>query len=95
MSLDKKNVQEIALLSRLSVSESECEELSNDLGNILSLVEQMNSVDTAGTEPMAHPLAITARLREDRITETDQRDLFQSIAPEVDQGHYLVPKVIE
>ena len=95
MSLDKKNVQHIAHLSRLMVSDSEAGKYSQDLSRILALVEQMNAVDTTGIEPMAHPLEITARLREDRITETDQRDRFQSIAPEVDQGLYLVPKVIE
>ena len=63
--------------------------------NILGLVEQMNSVDTRDVEPMAHPLEITARLREDEITEIDQRQRFQAIAPEVEQGLYLVPRVIE
>ena len=95
MSLDKKNIQHIAILSRLSVDESESGEYSQDLTRILSLVEEMNSVNTDGIEPMAHPLDLHARLREDRVTETDQRDHFQAIAPEVDQGHYLVPKVIE
>ena len=95
MSLDKKNIQHIATLSRLSVSDSESEEYSQDLSNILMLVEQMNAVDTSGIEPMAHPLEITARLRPDEITETNQRDHFQAIAPEVAKGLYLVPKVIE
>lgn len=95
MSLDKKTIQHIATLSRLSVSESESEEYRQDLSNILTLVEQMKTVETKDIEPMAHPLEITCRLREDAITETNQRDYFQSIAPEVEQGHYLVPKVIE
>jgi len=95
MSIDKKNIQHIATLSRLLVSESECESYSGDLSNILGLVEQMNSVDTRDVEPMAHPLEITARLREDEITEIDQHQRFQAIAPEVEQGLYLVPRVIE
>ncbi len=95
MSLDKKTVQHIATLSRLSVTDGESEEYSRVLSSILELVEQMNTVDTRNIEPMAHPLQITARLREDRVTESNQRDQFQSIAPEVEQGHYLVPRVIE
>jgi len=95
MSLDKKTIQHIATLSRLSVPDSESEEYSQDLSNILTLVEQMKTVDTKDIEPAAHPLEITCRLREDKITETNQRDYFQSIAPEVEQGHYLVPRVIE
>lgn len=95
MSLDKKTVQEIAVLSRLSVSDPESEELARDLSNILDLVEQMNSVDTSGIEPMAHPMDLAARLRDDVVTESDDRQSYQAIAPEVESGHYLVPKVIE
>ncbi len=95
MSLDSKQVQDIATLSRLSLDDSECQEIGKDLDNILQLVEQMNSVSTDNITPMAHPMELNARLREDSVTEHDQRDQFQSIAPEVEQGHYLVPKVIE
>lgn len=95
MSLDKKTVQEIAVLSRLSVSDPESEELARDLSNILDMVEQMNSVDTSGIEPMAHPMDLAARLRDDVVTESDDRQSYQAIAPEVESGHYLVPKVIE
>ncbi|MCG8323940.1 MAG: Asp-tRNA(Asn)/Glu-tRNA(Gln) amidotransferase subunit GatC [Thiotrichales bacterium] len=95
MSLDKKTIQHIATLSRLSITDEESESYRHDLSNILNLVEQMNAIDTTGIEPMAHPLELTARLRDDAITESDQRDHFQKIAPQVDEGHYLVPKVIE
>lgn len=95
MSIDKRNVEKIAHLSRLSLSESEISDLSSDLSNILGLVEQMNSVDTQSILPLAHPLEINARLRADEVTEKNQRDQYQSIAPEVERGHYLVPKVID
>ena len=65
------------------------------LNDILAMVDQMGAVDTTGVEPMSHPQEATQRLREDRVTETDQRELFQSIAPAVEDGLYLVPKVIE
>jgi aspartyl-tRNA(Asn)/glutamyl-tRNA(Gln) amidotransferase subunit C len=67
----------------------------SELSNILQMVEQMNSVDTRTVVPMAHPMEAGQRLRADEITETDQRELFQSIAPQVEAGLYLVPKVIE
>lgn len=95
MSLEKSDVEKIAHLARLAVSEDELDSVASDLSNILDLVEQMNAVDTTGVEPMAHPLHMLQRLREDVVTEMDQRDLFQSIAPETENGLYLVPKVIE
>ena len=84
-----------ALLARLSISEEDISNYLHDVSNILSLVEKMNDVDTDNIEPLAHPLEITARLRDDKVTETNQRTHFQKIAPAVDNGHYLVPKVIE
>ena len=65
------------------------------LNDILAMVDEMNAADTAGVEPMSHPQEVTQRLREDRITEADQREIFQSLAPAVGDGLYLVPKVIE
>ena len=95
MSLDKTEVEKIAWLARLAMDENTIPEYQQDLGNILNLVEQMNKVETDAIEPMAHPLEIKARLRRDEITETNQREKFQEIAPAVENGHYLVPKVIE
>ena len=95
MSLDNNNIKNIAWLARLGMTEQEVAEYQDDLSNILDLVETMNQVDTSSLEPLAHPLEINARLRADTVTEKDQRNLFQSIAPDVDEGHYLVPKVIE
>lgn len=95
MSLDKSDIDKIAWLARFSISEEDIPNYLHDVSNILKLVEKMNSVNTDNIEPLAHPLEITARLRDDKVTETDQREHFQKIAPVVDNGHYLVPKVIE
>ncbi len=95
MSLDKSDIDKIAWLARISISEEDTPNYLQDVSNILELVEKMNNVDTDNIEPLAHPLEITARLRDDKVTETNQRSHFQEIAPAVDNGHYLVPKVIE
>lgn len=95
MLLNKSDVEKIAHLARLEVTEADIPLYANNLSNILNLVEQMNVIDTTGVEPMAHPLDASQRPRPDIITETDQRELFQSIAPQVEAGLYLVPKVIE
>jgi len=95
MSLDNKEVSQIAYLSRLQVEESSLESITADLNNILNLVEQLSELDTDSVEPMAHPLSMTQRLREDEVTETDQSESFQSIAPKTGKSHYLVPTVIE
>ena len=95
MSLVKSDVEKIAHLARLAIDESVIPDYTRDLNNILSLVEQMSAVDTDGISPMAHPLDAVQRLRDDVVSETDQRELFQSIAPKTEAGVYLVPKVIE
>lgn len=95
MSFAKTEIEKIAWLARLSLAEEDIPGYSKDLTNILSLVEQMNTIDTTTVEPLAHPLELKARLREDTITEPDERDHFQEIAPLVENGYYLVPKVIE
>ncbi|HLF95890.1 MAG TPA: Asp-tRNA(Asn)/Glu-tRNA(Gln) amidotransferase subunit GatC [Methylococcaceae bacterium] len=93
--LNAEDVNKIAWLARLKIDADKAESYARDLSGILDFVAQMNAVDTAGIEPLAHPLDQTQRLRPDRVTEPDQRELFQSIAPQVDAGLYLVPKVIE
>ena len=95
MSLARDDVQKIANLARLAVSEDESEPLARDLSRILDLVAQMDAADTDGVEPMAHPLHMAQRLRPDEVTETNQRDKYQGIAPLTEDGLYLVPKVIE
>jgi len=95
MSLTTDDVKRIAHLARLEISEHEVQATLNQLSGILGLIEEMQAVDTSGIEPMSHSQDVTQRLREDAVTETDQRELFQSIAPAVENGLYLVPKVIE
>jgi len=95
MSLDKEAVSRIAYLARLGVDEAEYETYARNLSDILKFVEQLNAVDTTGVEPMAHPMDARQRLRRDQVSETDQREQFQRVAPRVEAGLYLVPRVIE
>ncbi len=95
MSLDADQVRKIAHLARLAVDESAIPEYARNLSRILELAEQMNAVDTKGIEPLAHSLNASQRLRPDEVTEADRRQHFQAIAPQVEAGLYLVPKVIE
>lgn len=95
MALTDSDVKKIAHLARLAVAGQDIPAYARNLSNIMGLVEQMNAVDTRAVTPMAHPLELPARLRPDQISETNQRELFQSIAPQVEAGLYLVPKVIE
>jgi len=95
MSLSITDVKRIAHLARIEVNDVEAEATLYKLSGILGLIEQMQAVDTTGITPMSHSQDLTQRLREDVVTETNQRELFQSIAPAVENGLYLVPKVIE
>ena len=95
MSLTIDDVKKIARLARLAVSEQEAQTAHAQLSNIFGLIAEMQAVDTSGIEPMSHAQDVTLRLREDKITEGNQRELFQSIAPQVEAGLYLVPQVIE
>lgn len=95
MALDQDQVRKIATLARLQLDENQIADYQTNLSNILDLVDQLSAVDTSGIEPMAHPLDAVQRLRADVVTEENQREHFQKIAPAVDQGHYLVPRVVE
>jgi aspartyl-tRNA(Asn)/glutamyl-tRNA(Gln) amidotransferase subunit C len=95
MSLTLEQVQRIAHLARIELSAAQSETTLSQLNDIFAVIEQMQAVDTRGVEPMAHAQDLAQRLREDRVTEADQRDSFQQVAPEVEAGLYLVPKVIE
>ena len=95
MSLNSADIKRIAHLARIEVSDTEAEATLTKLTGILGLIEQMQAVDTTGIVPMSHSQDVTQRLRDDVVTETNQRELFQSIAPAVEDGLYLVPKVIE
>lgn len=95
MSLSKEDVEKIAHLARIALTDEDIPAYASNLSNILGLVDQMEQVDTSGITPMAHPQALSARLRPDEVTASDQHELFQEHAPQVEAGLYLVPKVIE
>ena len=95
MSLTLDDVKRIAHLARIEVGESEAEGYLAQLSSILGLVEEMQAVNTDGIEPMAHAQDVVLRLREDAVSETDRRAAYQAVAPQVEAGLYLVPKVIE
>ena len=95
MSLSIEEVRRIAALARIEVSDDQALATQAQLNDIFALIGEMQAVDTAAVEPMSHAGDLTLRLREDAVTECDQRELFQSIAPRVEGGLYLVPKVIE
>lgn len=95
MSLSLDDVKKIAHLSRLALPDEELRALNKDLGNILKLVTKMDAIDTKDVAPLAHPYDTTQPLRQDTVSENDQRELFQSIAPQTQAGLYVVPQVIE
>lgn len=95
MALERSDVEKIAHLARLGLNDADIPRTTETLNTILGLIDQMQAVDTQDIEPLAHPLETTQRLRADRVTEQNQRDAYQAIAPAVENGLYLVPKVIE
>ena len=95
MTLKTEEVRNIAHLARLQIDDTDVEQYTSELSSILAIFDQMNTHDTTDILPMAHPMDATQRLRPDVVTETNQRDKFQSIAPDVEQHLYRVPKVIE
>ena len=95
MTIERKDVQIAAHLARIAIEEHDIEGYTQDLSNILNLVDQMQQVNTDDIEPMAHPMDASQRLRADKVTESNQRDYFQQIAPATENGLYLVPRVIE
>ncbi|MEH6624840.1 MAG: Asp-tRNA(Asn)/Glu-tRNA(Gln) amidotransferase subunit GatC [Motiliproteus sp.] len=95
MSLDRSDVEKIAHLARLQIDEADIPEYTENLSNILDLVNQMQSVDTSQVEPLAHPTDAVQRLRADEVTETNLREKLQTVSPAVEEGLFQVPKVIE
>jgi len=95
MSLSIDQIRRLALLARIAVGDDEAQAVLGQLNRVLGLIDQMQKVDTAGVEPMAHALELHQRLRADEVTESDRRAPLQSVAPAVEQGLYLVPRVIE
>jgi aspartyl-tRNA(Asn)/glutamyl-tRNA(Gln) amidotransferase subunit C len=95
MSIERHEIEKLATLSRIAINEDTISQMSQRLGSVLELVDQLQAVDTKGVEAMSHPLQAIQRLREDEVSEVNQREAFQAIAPDTEDGLFLVPKVIE
>ncbi len=95
MTIQQDDIDAIAELARIRISAQHRAAVTDSIAAILDLVDQLQAVDTSAVEPMAHPLDATASLRPDEVTESDDRETFQAIAPEVEDGLYLVPRVID
>ena len=95
MALSLEEVMRIAHLARIEISAAEAAQTQGQLNEIFGLIEKMQAVDTEGIEPMYHAQDLVLRLRDDAVTESDRHALYQSVAPQVEAGLYLVPKVIE
>jgi aspartyl-tRNA(Asn)/glutamyl-tRNA(Gln) amidotransferase subunit C len=95
MTVSEQEVRRLAMLARIELNEAETAAVGEQLNGIFGLIEQLQAVDTRGVEPMAHAGTAVLRLREDRVAESDRHELYQSVAPQVEEGLYLVPRVIE
>ena len=95
MALTLEDVKHVAHLARVAIDEAEARAALSQINDVFKLIAEMQAVDTRGVEPMSHALDVVQRLREDAVTESDQHARFQSVAPQVEGGLYLVPKVIE
>jgi aspartyl-tRNA(Asn)/glutamyl-tRNA(Gln) amidotransferase subunit C len=95
MSLSDDQIRRLARLARIAIGAEETAEVARRLNRVLTLVEEMRAADTAGIDPMSHALDLVQRLRPDEVSESDRRQDYQAVAPAVEQGLYLVPKVIE
>ena len=95
MNIERQEIEKLATLARIAIDDSTISDVSQRLSSVLDLVDQLQAVKTEGVEAMSHPMQATQRLREDEVTEINQREAFQAIAPETEDGLFLVPKVIE
>lgn len=95
MSLSPDEVRHIAHLARLRIEEDDIADYAGNLSRIVDFVDQLGQADTESVTPMAHPLEMAQRLRDDEVTESNHRDKYQENAPATEQGLYLVPRVIE
>ncbi|MCB1842622.1 MAG: Asp-tRNA(Asn)/Glu-tRNA(Gln) amidotransferase subunit GatC [Halioglobus sp.] len=95
MAIDQNDIEKIAALARIRIDDTRIADVTRRITAILGLVDQLQAVDTRNIEPMANPLDAVQRLRADEVTESDQREAFQAIAPAVENGLYLVPRVVE
>jgi len=95
MALTLDDVKRVAHLARIAINDDEAQSTHAQLSGIFNLIAQMEAIDVSAIEPMSHAQDVVQRLREDTVTEVDQRERFQAVAPQVESGLYLVPKVIE
>ena len=95
MSLSDDQIRRIARLARIAIRPDELGPVGERLNRVLGLIDEMRAIDTAGIEPMSHALDVVQRLRADEVTEGDRREAYQAVAPAMEEGLYLVPKVIE
>lgn len=95
MVFERQQVEQLARLARLGLDDAVLARTTQSLGDVLTLIDQLQALDTAGVEPMSHPLDAVQRLRADVVSEPNQRETLQAIAPAVADGLFLVPKVIE
>lgn len=95
MAIEQQEIEKIAELARIRIDASQVGEVTQRITEILAMVDQLQAAETEGVEPLSNPLDATQRLRADLVTESNQRDSFQAIAPAVEDGLYLVPKVID
>ncbi len=95
MAVEQDEIEKIAALARIRIDRDQVASVTERIAGILEMVDRLQAAETGGVEPMANPLDATQRLRQDQVTETDRREAFQAIAPAVENGLYLVPKVIE
>ena len=95
MNIKRQEIEKLATLARIAIDESTIAEVTERLGSVLELVDQLQAADTSGVEAISHPMQGTQRLREDEVTELNQRQALQAITPDTEEGLFLVPKVIE
>ena len=95
MSIERQEIEKLATLARIAIDDSTINEVSERLSSVLTLVDQLQAADATGVPAMSHPMQAIQRLREDEITELNQRDALQTVAPDTENGLFLVPKVIE
>lgn len=95
MAVTRSDIEKLSELSRIAISDAAAETVASSISDILALVDQLQAADTEGVPPMAHPLDAVQRLRADEVTEINQREALQAMAPATEDGLYLVPRVIE
>ena len=95
MSIERHEIEKLATLARIAIDDSAINQVSERLGSVLELVDQLQAADTSGVDPMSHPMQATQRLRDDEVNELNQREALQAAAPDTEDGLFLVPKVIE